>query len=166
MLLSPYRPNPTVRELAEARGVDPVELMIDVALEHDLDLFFMQFFGDERDDEMIATLRNPNTAMTFSDSGAHVSQIIDSSIQTYLLAHWVREREAFTLEEAVRMITSRPAAVWGLHDRGVLARGRDRRHHDLRSRRPWARACPRSPTTSPAARAASSSGPRASTASW
>ena len=83
----------------------------------------MQFFSDESDDDMVATLRNPNTAMTFSDSGAHVGQIIDSSLQSYLLAYWVRERAAITLEEAVRMITSRPAAVWGLHDRGVLREG-------------------------------------------
>jgi N-acyl-D-aspartate/D-glutamate deacylase len=83
----------------------------------------MQFFSDENDDEMVATLRNPNTAMTFSDSGAHVGQIIDSSIQSHLLAYWVREREAICLEEAIRMITSRPAAVWGLRDRGVLREG-------------------------------------------
>jgi N-acyl-D-aspartate/D-glutamate deacylase len=123
VLLSPYRPNPTVRELADVRRVDPVEAMIDVALERDFDVFFMQSFSDENDDEMVATLRNPNTAMTFSDSGAHVGQIIDSSIQSHLLAYWVREREAICLEEAIRMITSRPAAVWGLRDRGVLREG-------------------------------------------
>jgi N-acyl-D-aspartate/D-glutamate deacylase len=68
-------------------------------------------------------MRHPNTVMTFSDSGAHVSQIMDSSIQTHLLAHWVRERGVFTLEEAVRMITSAPARAWGFPDRGVLVEG-------------------------------------------
>ena len=61
--------------------------------------------------------------MTFSDSGAHVSQIIDCSIQTHLLAYWVRERQAFTLEEAVRMITSDPATAWGFSDRGLVREG-------------------------------------------
>jgi N-acyl-D-amino-acid deacylase len=61
--------------------------------------------------------------MTFSDSGAHVSQILDVSIPTHLLAYWVRERQALTLEEAVAMITRRPAQIFRLHDRGLLAPG-------------------------------------------
>ena len=68
-------------------------------------------------------MRHPQSAMCFSDSGAHVSQIFDSSIYTHLLAYWVRERHAFTLEEAIQMITARPAAVWRLHGRGRLAPG-------------------------------------------
>jgi N-acyl-D-aspartate/D-glutamate deacylase len=61
--------------------------------------------------------------MTFSDSGAHLSQIADSSIHTYLLGHWVRDRGVFTLEEAVRMITLAPALAWGFSDRGLLREG-------------------------------------------
>ena len=61
--------------------------------------------------------------MTFSDSGAHVSQIADSSIQTYLLSYWVRERQAFSLEEAVRMVTHDPAKAWGFYDRGLIREG-------------------------------------------
>ena len=61
--------------------------------------------------------------MTFSDSGAHLSQIADSSIHTHLLGHWVRNREEFTLEEAIRMITLAPALAWGFRDRGLLREG-------------------------------------------
>jgi N-acyl-D-aspartate/D-glutamate deacylase len=61
--------------------------------------------------------------MTFSDSGAHVSQIADSSIQTHFLAHWVRARQDFTLTEAVRMLTFVPATQWGLADRGLVREG-------------------------------------------
>jgi N-acyl-D-amino-acid deacylase len=61
--------------------------------------------------------------MTFSDSGAHVSQILDCSIQTHLLAHWVRNRQAIALEEAIRMITLVPAMAWGFSDRGLLREG-------------------------------------------
>ncbi|MFP6836353.1 MAG: amidohydrolase family protein, partial [Pseudomonadales bacterium] len=61
--------------------------------------------------------------VTFSDSGAHVSQIMDSSVQTHLLSYWVREKQAFTLEEAVRQITYNTATVWGLHDRGLVREG-------------------------------------------
>ena len=123
VIRSAYLPNPTVADLARARGIDPVELMIDLALEEDFDVFFQQFFGLENDEQMIALLRNPNTAMTFSDSGAHVRSIIDSSIQSHLLAYWVRERGLLTIEEAVEMMTSRPARIWQLRDRGLLREG-------------------------------------------
>jgi N-acyl-D-aspartate/D-glutamate deacylase len=123
VMRSAYLPNPTVRELANQRGLDPVDLIIDLALEADFDLFFLQYFSSETDDQIIAMLRNPNTAMTFSDAGAHVGQIIDASIQSHLLAYWVRERELLTLEEAIPMITRRPAEFWRLHDRGLLREG-------------------------------------------
>ncbi len=126
IMISPYKPNPTVGQMARERRVDPVDLMIDLALEHDFDLFFVQRFAefDEPDErKFVAMLRNENTAMTFSDAGAHVGQIVDASIQTHLLAYWVREREALSLEEAIQMITRRPADIWRLHDRGLLRQG-------------------------------------------
>ncbi len=123
ILFSSYLPNPTVADEARRLGIDPVEVMIDVALERGFDIFFLQPLTPQPDDALIDLLRHPMTAMTFSDSGAHVSQIFDASIQTHLLAYWVRERQSLTLEEAVRMITSKPAQMWGLHDRGLLAPG-------------------------------------------
>jgi N-acyl-D-amino-acid deacylase len=68
-------------------------------------------------------MRHPRSVVTFSDSGAHVSQIMDSSIQTHLLSYWVREKQAFTLEQAVRKITFDLAAFWGLAGRGYLREG-------------------------------------------
>jgi N-acyl-D-amino-acid deacylase len=123
ILQTPYGANPTVADEARRRGVDPVEAMIDVALEHALDVFFMQTLVPQEEDLLLRTMRNPRTAMCFSDSGAHVSQIFDSSIYSHLLAYWVRERQALTLEEAIALITSRPANVWRLRDRGVLRPG-------------------------------------------
>ena len=123
VLQSPYLPNPTVADEARRRGVDPVEAMIDIALEHDFDVFFLQMLVPQDERELLRLMRHPRTAMCFSDSGAHVSQIFDSSIYTHLLAYWVRERHAFTLEEAIQMITARPAGVWRLHGRGRLTPG-------------------------------------------
>ena len=123
VMTSPYLPNRTVGEMAGERGVEPAELMIELALDHDLDLYFLQYFSDPPEDKVVELLKNPNTAMTFSDSGAHVTEIIDFSIQSHLLAYWVRERQAITLEEAVAMITSRPASIFKLADRGVLQEG-------------------------------------------
>jgi N-acyl-D-aspartate/D-glutamate deacylase len=120
---SPFLPNPTVAEEAVRLGIDPVEVMIDAALTSDFNVFFLQMLTVQSQDELITLLRNPYTAMTFSDAGAHVSQVADASIQSHLLAYWVRERQAFTLEEAIPMITRQPARIWRLHDRGMLAPG-------------------------------------------
>ena len=123
VLLTPYLPNPTVADEAARRGVDPVEAMIDIALERDFDVLFLQIVTPQDPDGLVKLMRHPRTAMGFSDSGAHVSQIYDASIFSHLLAYWVRERQAFPLEEAIQMITSRPANIWRLHDRGRLAPG-------------------------------------------
>ena len=115
--------NPTLAELAEATGRDPVEIVIDLGLESKFEVFFQQFPVKPDQAAIEEMLKHPRTAMTFSDSGAHVSQIMDSSIQTDLLAYWVRDREVFTLEQAVRMITFVPATLWGLADRGLVREG-------------------------------------------
>ena len=126
VVYSAVMPNPTVAEVAAQRNVDPVEAMMDLALESDFNQLFMQFdvtTVPKSDEEALRTLRHPRTVMTFSDSGAHVSLIMDSSIHTHLLAYWVRERQAFTLEEGVKMITMTPAMAWGFVDRGILRQG-------------------------------------------
>jgi N-acyl-D-aspartate/D-glutamate deacylase len=119
----PLPPNPTVAEAARARGVDPVELVIQLALETDLDQFFVQTNAPFDHAAVKVVMKHPRTVMAFSDSGAHVSQMSDSSIQTHLLAHWVRDCQDFTLEEAIRMLTLAPARAWGFHDRGLVREG-------------------------------------------
>ncbi len=110
-------------DVARERGVHPAEAMIDIALEHDFKVFFRQPIANENQDDVLEMMKHPRSVVTFSDSGAHVAQIMDSSLQTHLLSYWVRERQAFTLEEAVRLITFDTASTWGLHDRGLLRVG-------------------------------------------
>jgi N-acyl-D-aspartate/D-glutamate deacylase len=117
------RPHPNLAEIARARNVAPAEAMIDLALEGGLKRFFRQPLANENQDDALALMKHPHSVVTFSDSGAHVSQIMDSSLQTHLLSHWVRECQAFTLEEAVRLITYDTATQWGFHDRGLLREG-------------------------------------------
>ena len=110
-------------EVAAARGVHPAEAMIDIALERDFKAFFRQPLANEDQDEALEMMRHPRSVVTFSDSGAHVAQIMDSSLQTHLMSHWVRDKQAFTLEQAVRLVTYDTATAWGLHDRGLLREG-------------------------------------------
>ena len=101
----------------------PAAAMVELAIENEFKAFFRQPLANENQEDALALMRHPRSNVTFSDSGAHVSQIMDSSLQTHLLSHWVREREEFTLEEAVRMITYDTSTNWGFHDRGLLREG-------------------------------------------
>jgi N-acyl-D-amino-acid deacylase len=117
-------PNPSVADVARERGVSPAEAMIDLGLESDFQVLFIQPSLYPQDPEVLRrVLRHPRTVMTFSDSGAHLSQIADASIHTFLLGHWVRDLGELSIEEAVRMITLAPALAWGFADRGLLREG-------------------------------------------
>jgi N-acyl-D-aspartate/D-glutamate deacylase len=116
----PYR---SIAEIAKETGKDPLDVIIDAALEKHLKQFFIQPIVNEDQELVLAMMRHPRSVVTFSDSGAHVSQIMDSSIQTHLLSYWVRDRQALTLEQAVRKISFDLASFWGLHGRGLLREG-------------------------------------------
>lgn len=112
----------TVAELARARNQHPVEVMIDIALDRDLKLWFVQFLY--KDTELLLdVLKHPMSLCTFGDAGAHVGQVADFNMAVQFLSYWVKERKAFTLEKGVQMITEAPARAWGFHDRGVLREG-------------------------------------------
>ncbi len=120
---SPNPPHRSVAEVAAAQGKDPVEVFIDLALDKGLKQFYLQPLANEDQDHALQMIKHPRSVVTFSDSGAHVSQIMDSSLQTHLLSHWVREKQEVTLEEAVRMLSFVPASQWGLNGRGLLREG-------------------------------------------
>ncbi len=123
---------PSARELEEmplaaaaARlGKDPVDLALDLALANDLQARFRMAVMNFDEKEVAELITDPNTIIALSDAGAHASQLCDACYSTYLLGHWVRDRKVFTLEQAVHNLTQRPAEMFGITDRGVLAEGR------------------------------------------
>ena len=110
-------------ELARERGVDPIDLMLDIGLETKLEARFRMALFNYEEDEVIALLNGKGTVVGLSDAGAHASQLCDACFSTYLMGHWVRERKAIPIERAVWMLTARPAEVFALSDRGRLAPG-------------------------------------------
>ncbi|MFZ5779174.1 MAG: N-acyl-D-amino-acid deacylase family protein [Pseudomonadota bacterium] len=114
--------DPTVGQLARAQGRHPVEVMLDLSLAND-DQVYVQPIVNEAPDDVLGILKHPRTLATFSDSGAHVCQEMGSSLQTHLLSYWVRKRGAFTLEEAVKKLTHDNAVAWEFRDRGLLKEG-------------------------------------------
>jgi N-acyl-D-aspartate/D-glutamate deacylase len=114
--------DPTVEHLARSRGQHPVEVMIDLSLANENQVY-VQPLVNETPDDVLGILKHPRTLATFSDSGAHVAQEMGSSLQTHLLSYWVRKRGAFTLEEAVKKITHDNAVAWEMKGRGLVREG-------------------------------------------
>ena len=114
--------DPTVAQLSQSNGQHPVETMIDLVLDNEDQIFF-QPLVNETPDDVRGMLEHPLTLATFSDSGAHVAQEMGSSLQTHMLSYWVRERQAFSLEQAVRMLSFDNASAWEIPDRGLIRTG-------------------------------------------
>jgi len=111
-------------DVARERGMTPTDLLLDLALETDLETRFRMPVANHNEDEVEPLLKSGATVIGLSDAGAHASQLCDACQPTYFLGRWVREKQTFTVEEAIRMLTSRPAEVAGISDRGLLAEGR------------------------------------------
>ena len=111
----------TVGDIAAERGRDPLDTFLDLALEDDLNIqYTMAQYHEEGIGRLIG---DPRTMLGLSDGGAHVDMLCDAGYCTYLLGKWVRERQALTLEHAVKRITSEPADFFGIQRRGRLRPG-------------------------------------------
>ena len=111
----------TVAEIAAERGRDPLDTFLDLALEDDLNIqYTMAQYHEEGIGRLIG---DPRTMLGLSDGGAHVDMLCDAGYCTYLLGNWVRERQALTLEHAIKRITSEPADFFGIQRRGRLQPG-------------------------------------------
>lgn len=111
-------------DVAKRRGMAPTDLLLDLSLADNLETRFRVPVANHNEDSVEPLLKGKSTVLGLSDAGAHASQLCDAPLPTYLLSRWVREKQVFSIEEAVRMLTSRPAQVAGLKDRGLLAEGR------------------------------------------
>jgi N-acyl-D-aspartate/D-glutamate deacylase len=113
----------SVAEIAADRGAEPVDAFCDTVLDDDLEGQWGALLLNFDETIVAEMLRHPAGVLALSDAGAHMDTLCDQGFTTYLLGHWVRERGAFGLEEAVRLVTSVPAERYGLVDRGRLAPG-------------------------------------------
>ncbi len=113
----------SVADLAREQGKDGVDAFLDLTLQADLDIEFTMASFNTRVDRMTEILNDKSVLVALGDGGAHVDMLCDAGYPTYLLGTWVRERQALTLEEGVRRLTSDPAEVFGVRGRGRLAPG-------------------------------------------
>ena len=113
---------------ARARGVSPMEEAYDRLLDddgHAMLLVAMGNFENNSLDTVGELMRRDDVVLGLGDGGAHYGMICDASFPTFLLAHWARDRASgrLSVAEAVRELTSVPARVAGLADRGRIAVG-------------------------------------------
>jgi N-acyl-D-aspartate/D-glutamate deacylase len=120
----------SVAAMARDRNVSVDEVYYDLYLRHDgrqLVLFTLGGYGYRNTDHIVELLSYDSAILGLADGGAHVSLICDASTSTSLLSYYVRDRTRgprLGLETAVQKMTSGPAQLYGLHDRGTVAVGK------------------------------------------
>ena len=118
-----YTPEDSLAAISARAGESPAATFVRLTREsRGRALFSFPFLNQSLAavDEM---LHHPTVMLGLGDSGAHVGQIMDASLPTFFLSHWVRDRASLTLPDAVRRLTSDTADFVGYRDRGVLREG-------------------------------------------
>jgi N-acyl-D-aspartate/D-glutamate deacylase len=122
----PGRPDLGQRRLvdvARESGDDPSDTMLDLTISSELAARFTTAVLNMDEDEVQKLVLHPGTQLGLSDAGAHMSQLCDAAFPTHLLGHWVREKQALSVEAAVHLMTSRSARLYRLRDRGQVTIG-------------------------------------------
>jgi len=118
-----YAPEDSLGAIARQLGVSPVEAYIDAMLESGGKAIVNWPVMNNDQDAIAEQITSPVTIMGLADAGAHATQIMDASQQTYFLSHWVRDEGLVSLEEGVRAISGDTASFIGYADRGTLEVG-------------------------------------------
>lgn len=113
-----------IDELSRLQAKPPIDAFLDLALAEDLETTFEDTASQGDEQAVKEIFSNPHVLLGQSDAGAHVANANPGfGYSTIMLAHWVRERQIMTLEDAIKKMTFLPASIFGIHDRGLLRRG-------------------------------------------
>jgi N-acyl-D-amino-acid deacylase len=110
----------SVAQIAKERGKDALGTFLDLPIEDDLNLLYTYELFNADEERIPELITDPRVMVGLSDGEAHVDMLCDAGYCTYMLGTWVRDRQAVTLEHAVKRLTSEPAAFFGMTQRGVL----------------------------------------------
>jgi N-acyl-D-aspartate/D-glutamate deacylase len=112
-----------IAEIAAKEGADPVDMFLDLSIKDELAMQFNYELFNSNEALIPELITDPRIMIGLSDGGAHVDALCDAGYCTYLLGHWVREKEVMTLERAIQRITTEPANLFGITQRGRIAEG-------------------------------------------
>jgi N-acyl-D-aspartate/D-glutamate deacylase len=110
-------------EIAASEHRDPLDVVLDLSLDENLETAFLGRFLNVGDDGVARLLKHDAGVVALSDAGAHLIYMCDAGFGLHFLAHWVRERSDFDIVEGVRRLTSHPADLYGIPNRGRIAIG-------------------------------------------
>lgn len=114
----------SLADIAAERDTTPARVMIDISLDNDLKAFFIATdLGHHEAERVGPLLADPCVHVGASDGGAHIQSFATYGDTGYLFSRYVRETGQFTLEAAVKKITSDTARIWHIPDRGLLQSG-------------------------------------------
>ena len=114
----------TIAAIAGREGRDPVDVMFDLAGEEELKTTFNAALLNADEDAVEHLLRHDAGLISLSDAGAHLCYLCDAGYGLHLLGHWVRDKGVFDLADGIRRITSLPAQLYGIQDRGEIVPGK------------------------------------------
>jgi len=110
-------------EIAATEHRDPLDVVLDLSLDENLETAFLGRFLNVGDDGVARLLKHEAGVVALSDAGAHLIYMCDAGFGLHFLARWVRERGDFDIAEGVRRLTSHPADLYGIPNRGRLTVG-------------------------------------------
>ena len=113
----------TVQQIADEQGIDGCDALLDLAIADDVQSRFTVAVANSDDQRLKNLICDERVRIGLADGGAHVDMLGEAGYPTYLLGYWVRERGVMSLERAVQRITSEPAELFGISDRGRLQEG-------------------------------------------
>ena len=114
-----------VPEVAAMTGKDPIDAILDLAIDEDLATGFRLAAGNFNHELVAKAIQSPNIMIGLSDAGAHVDQLCNAGMPSYLIQEWVTKRRLLTIEQAVQRLTLEPAAFFGFSNKGQIAPGFD-----------------------------------------
>ena len=114
----------TIEAIAGREGRDPVDVMFDLAVDERLGTTFNAALLNADEAAVEGLLRHDAGLISLSDAGAHLCYLCDAGYGLHLLGHWVRDKGVFDLADGIRRVTSLPARLYGIPDRGEIAPGK------------------------------------------
>jgi N-acyl-D-amino-acid deacylase len=113
----------SIAELAKQKGIDPLDMMLDLALSEDLETVFVAQLLNSDEEAVGQMLTHPSSLISLSDAGAHLTFFNDTGFGLHLLGHWCRDLKLMTLEQTVKRLTSDQATALGIKGRGFIKEG-------------------------------------------
>ena len=113
----------TIADIARNEARDPLDVMLDLAVAENLQTVLTAQLLNSDEEAVGRMLNHPHSIVSLSDAGAHLTFFNDAGFGLHLMGHWARDLGSMSMSEAVRRLTSQPAQVFGMQQRGTLREG-------------------------------------------